>query len=600
MQSKTSFFNGTLFAKNIKRYWPMWGLVTFGGLLLPLTFIVGTLNDYSAVTKKDDIVMFYGELISGVLPILSMIYSILVAMAVWNYMYTSKSINFFHAIPVSRKSLFVSSFLSGIVMILIPYVPAGIVMSIFSGMNGVFAGAATLKLIWAILCESVFFFGLATIIAHITGNILALPVLYVVFNFLEVGVSALVELVITSTLYGVNFSRTRALDFLSPVVYLMMNVTLDYRTIEVSNYYLVSLYGLAGVVLTIVAYAAYAKRKSETASETVSIPVLKNIIHIAFTIIAAIAGGLFLCALFNNFYFETMNMVTLCTCIIVAGIIAYYIGAMIMERTVKVFSKKKLLPLLGCSVFYVLFCLAVKFDICNIERYVPDFKDVEWIDVSVGGNNVQLYPGQDDELINQIIGCQQYIIANEDQFSQNYRNNWSSDENYYYSNFYITYTLKDGREISRNYYVSCPEEDLYNNPIYAPYLNLSNTPELLVKLLHSNDGYKIDYMYVNIENNGESTGDTIEGNRMNTIRDAIFKDAMNGNWRPCDNSWKEVYSNEPLYIYINMEFTRESKSYYRADYSYTSYEYVDVYVTSKMTNTIAALKDAGLLKGIDI
>ena len=36
MRSKTSCFNGTLFRKNLSRYWPLWGLASFGGALFPL------------------------------------------------------------------------------------------------------------------------------------------------------------------------------------------------------------------------------------------------------------------------------------------------------------------------------------------------------------------------------------------------------------------------------------------------------------------------------------------------------------------------------------------------------------------------------------
>ena len=31
MQSKTSYFNATLFRKNLTRFWPLWGLASFIG-----------------------------------------------------------------------------------------------------------------------------------------------------------------------------------------------------------------------------------------------------------------------------------------------------------------------------------------------------------------------------------------------------------------------------------------------------------------------------------------------------------------------------------------------------------------------------------------
>ena len=40
MQSKTLFFNRTLFRKNLTRFWPLWGMATFGGSLFPLDGIL--------------------------------------------------------------------------------------------------------------------------------------------------------------------------------------------------------------------------------------------------------------------------------------------------------------------------------------------------------------------------------------------------------------------------------------------------------------------------------------------------------------------------------------------------------------------------------
>ena len=40
MQSKTSYFNATLFRKNLTRFWPLWGLASFIGALFPLAVLL--------------------------------------------------------------------------------------------------------------------------------------------------------------------------------------------------------------------------------------------------------------------------------------------------------------------------------------------------------------------------------------------------------------------------------------------------------------------------------------------------------------------------------------------------------------------------------
>ena len=44
MRSKTSCFNSTLFKKNLSRYWPLWGLGSFGGAMFPLAMLVNLLH----------------------------------------------------------------------------------------------------------------------------------------------------------------------------------------------------------------------------------------------------------------------------------------------------------------------------------------------------------------------------------------------------------------------------------------------------------------------------------------------------------------------------------------------------------------------------
>ena len=40
MLSKTSYFNATLFRRNLTRFWPLWGLASFIGALFPLAVLL--------------------------------------------------------------------------------------------------------------------------------------------------------------------------------------------------------------------------------------------------------------------------------------------------------------------------------------------------------------------------------------------------------------------------------------------------------------------------------------------------------------------------------------------------------------------------------
>ena len=92
MQSKTLYFNKTLFRKNLMRFWPLWGGASLAGSLAPLAMIMGILHNYknlSEIAVPEMTCMFYEVLAKGV-PILSLIYAVLCALAVWHYLYSAQ------------------------------------------------------------------------------------------------------------------------------------------------------------------------------------------------------------------------------------------------------------------------------------------------------------------------------------------------------------------------------------------------------------------------------------------------------------------------------------------------------------------------------
>ena len=54
MLSKKSFFNPTLFRKNMSRSWPLWGGVSLVGALFPIYLLLAMLsNDYFSMERHE-------------------------------------------------------------------------------------------------------------------------------------------------------------------------------------------------------------------------------------------------------------------------------------------------------------------------------------------------------------------------------------------------------------------------------------------------------------------------------------------------------------------------------------------------------------------
>ena len=137
MQLKTSCFNKTLFRKNLSRYWPLWVMASFCGSLVPMVLFMELTRSYShsSILPLEMTEMYYNVVIYGI-PLISLFYAILCALAVWNYHCNPRSAGLMHTLPITRKGLFVTNFLSGMAMMAIPYVITGVLtvlVSIFFG-----------------------------------------------------------------------------------------------------------------------------------------------------------------------------------------------------------------------------------------------------------------------------------------------------------------------------------------------------------------------------------------------------------------------------------------------------------------------------------
>ena len=73
MLSKTSFFHKTLFRKNLSRFWPMWGMVSFVGALLPTAMLLNL--GYTHIDGYEMTELYYNALVY-VIPGISLVYAI--------------------------------------------------------------------------------------------------------------------------------------------------------------------------------------------------------------------------------------------------------------------------------------------------------------------------------------------------------------------------------------------------------------------------------------------------------------------------------------------------------------------------------------------
>ena len=317
MPSKTSYFNPALFRKNLARFWPLWGGASALGALAPLYLLAALIEEgffYTAGQPLEATIGYY-SILAYIVPIVSLFYAALCALAVWSYLYNARSVGMLHSLPITRKGLFVTSLLSGLCMMLIPYAVTGALTVLVSLLAGIFEPAGLLVTILGVLGESLFYFSAATLIVFITGNPFAFAAFYFIFHFIAAGMEWLVSELMTEFYLGVSQAYTGVAEFLSPTVFLLrkLEVFAEYQqittpggwienggiqSVTLVNGWLIAVYALVGVVLLAGAWALYRRRRSESAGDVVAVGWMKPVFRYGVALCAALTGGTLLYSVF--------------------------------------------------------------------------------------------------------------------------------------------------------------------------------------------------------------------------------------------------------------------------------------------------------------
>ena len=613
MRSKTSCFNGTLFRKNLSRYWPLWGLASFGGALFPLAMLVNLLHSgFDFWTPLETTQAYYNVLSYGV-PVISIVYAVLCAMAVWNYLYNARSVGLMHTLPIRREGLFVTNVLSGLVMMAIPYAVTGVLIVLVSLLYGGFEPVGVLVTILGVAGESIFFFGLATFCAFIVGNVFMLPALYGLLNFLAVLTDFTLNLLAQGFCFGLNSSYSGTVEWLSPVVYLMQQIYADctyeqqlassgpygqqYETsvltgVKLVNGWLIAVYAAVGVVLMVLAWLMYRRRRSESAGDVVAVGWMKPVFRYGCAAYSAILGGRLLYALLwdsfqNGRYFTVLPMIL---CMIAGGAVGYYAASMLLAKTPRVFKttwKGMLAVALGCAAL----CGAMKCDLFGVVRRVPALDGIKTLQIYAADSNYYLTPGQDDALIEEVRALHQAIINDKDYAltAASAASEACTDREalYAYTTVRFTYTLNSGLKVERQYDLYLTRDRMAQDGTYDNLLDrLINSPEMRQKRIRRQDGnFRLDTAWINTRTGGTD----LNSREVETILSAVARDAENENWGVYD--WFASRSGADNYdITVHIGYQMEEHRY----------DSIDITVREGMTETIAALKDLGLVTDEDL
>ena len=456
MKSKTSLFNKGVALNLLKRYWPLW--ISYFVLLLLVTPAVlsgrvdrlapGEMLNYTLLNTGVDVVT------------ISMAVGVLAAMAMFNYLYSTKSCGMMNMLPIRRETMFLTAFLTGLMPLLAADVLVMLITALFYGGRLVYFKTLLLWLAMAVM-GNVSFYGFAVFCAVLTGNLVVLPVLYLVLNLTVYVAERAVRYLLGAFVYGMNASSCTLL-VLSPIMELLNSLAVmpvnyidaDGMLQAVANAYQVNglgvlgIYCAAGLVCAALALLIYRRRQMERATDVVAVPVLKPVFKYCMTFGTAVVLAYVVYAWLVPGNVSGMAAALLVLALLLVGaLIGYYAAEMLMRKTLKVFPGKWKGCLVSCLILAVL-TMAWEFDLFGYERRIPEADQVEsaWF----LGNNTELTEPENIQALTQL---HQSLVDNKSE-------NESADERYIVT---IRYMLKDGGTLIRRYPIRCDREAL-NDP----------------------------------------------------------------------------------------------------------------------------------------
>lgn len=614
MKSKTSFFNITLFKKNFTHYWPLWVLyLCYLITVIPANIWLGmTENSYGENITLETKAMqtMLNMLTTGLDPLPVFVAAAIAAVAVFSYMYFPRSVNMIHALPVSRLELFVTNYASGLVFLIIPEFLTFLIAVLVCAANQVVC--MQFLFLWFLYIAGITFFAysLAVFVAMFTGQIFAMPVYYFILNYLYVGCLYIVSALTGLVSYGiVDFWNPGKSCILSPMYYLGNNLRVnpvyvknyDYVTgISITGEYLVGIYAVVALILVVAAYQLYKRRQIETAGDLISIGIVKPIFRWGVALCGGVGAAIAITRTILN-YRNIDIFPCLFISLIVLGFICFFFAEMLLQKTFRVFKKKRILEWIGFSVTAVIFLGLFHMDAFGIERRLPAQDEIVAAFINMD------YPVEvSKEEYTSLIQLHQTAIKNK----KFYLENSKGEKGYFYTT--ICYYLKDGSKLERRYPIPTieTEREDADSPVSTILQWERKEDNLLTQVLgrdYENNRYYTCSMDRYAED-GSSDNYIFNNEERKELFEAIKEDIKAGNFEryilySINSEDNQSYYNGISYeyhnkngIYDNWDYYRNYDKYASGEMDETLYSYGNYISFGKeCVNTIKALERIGAI-----
>lgn len=458
MKSKISCFNAGIAKNLLRRFWPLWLGYFLALLLVPFT-LYGKLRDFNPTVDLSPGLDFMLGNLRGFMLFLCFGAAVLAAMAVFSFLYNTRSCGQFNSLPVTRTCLFFSVFLTGALAFFAADLLACAITALLC-LSGYLSFGSVMDFFAVLVFSKTFFYSFAAFCAMLTGSLLILPCVYVVLNFSFFVAELCIRDILSKVIYGLNASDLH-LTFLSPLIFMVKKLDVIYmewpKLAQLRGSGTTAAYALVGLAFVLLAWRLFLRRRMETAGDTVAIRILKPVFQYCMCFGSAVVFADLVYSLADLKTGGRNATLLLLLLMLVGAFLGYFAARMLIDKTLRVFRGHWKGFFLSAAVI-VLFMGACEFDLLGVEKHVPDTEEVE----SVLVNGVEL---KEEENLMQTLAFQQSLLAHKtrheslsgpggESFSQN------GTAILLRRNVQIDYRLNNGKTLSRSYTICADEKDI--------------------------------------------------------------------------------------------------------------------------------------------
>ena len=446
MKSRTSFFNKTLYRKNLSRFAPVWAVYTII-LLLYLSVIAGLGSDYRASRSGADM--------AQVMSIVNLIYAGVLVNFLFGDLFSSRHCNMLHAFPIRRETIFGTNLVTALVCSLVPNTLVAILALPFLGSGWM------VSVYWLAEATLQFIFNMGTALVSImlTGNRLGYLAVYVLVNFWSMLLLWFATTIFSPLLYGVaipdqpfwvlcpacNFVETdtirvEVLGDSAPDGAIYMDTLEHFTILPREGWGYVFLCAAIGIALTYLALVLYRKRKLESAGDFIAFKAVEP----GFLVLFTLGVGAFF-QLFSQMFGYGSQYIFLA----VGIVIGFFACLMLLQKTTRVFTLRAFWNFGIFAVSLTLILLVVWLDPVGITRIIPEQDEIVSVKVGQGyksssylWNTIELTEEADIEAIREV-----HRNVLEDRYYD------SEGDGIHFLSFGMEYTLESGKTLTRYYQV---------------------------------------------------------------------------------------------------------------------------------------------------